>query len=90
MIYLWIFIAGYLLTLMAFFLIERAILKEDKAIVRINDVVKRMYPYGYIPIFNTFILIIMCLIWLLWEILEKCRVIYIFTWLWNKIKDIEI
>lgn len=90
MIYLWIFIAVYLLTLMVLFLIERDILKEDKAIVTINDVVKRMYPYGYIPIFNTLVLIIMCLIWLLWEILEKCRVIHIFIWLWNKIKDIEV
>ena len=87
MIYLIIGIAIYLLTIIVYFLIERYDQKQERKVVTIGSVVTKLAGFMFIPVFNSALLIgIACAILLI----EKCRIVSPFQWLWDKIKDIEI
>lgn len=87
MIFLWIFIAVYLLTIVLYFLIKRYDQKQAKEVVTIGSVVNELEGYMFVPVFNSAILIVFSVCYFLHE---KCRICVIFQWLWNKIKDIEV
>lgn len=87
MTYLIIGIVVYLLTIVAFLWVEASGLKEEQAVVTIEDVVKSCEYFYFIPVLNTIVFVCVFILYVIWE---KCKLGSLCSWIWNKIKDIKL
>lgn len=87
MTYLIIGIVVYLLTIVAYLYMEVRDLKEEQAVVTVEDVVKSCEFYYFIPVLNTIIIVSAFIGYIIWEI---CRLGSLCSWVWNKIKVIKL
>ena len=87
MTYLIIGIVVYLLTIVAYLWVEASGLKEEQAVVTIEDAIESCEFYYFIPVFNTVMFVSVFISYIIWE---KCRLGSLCSWIWNKIKDIKL
>lgn len=85
--YLIIGIVVYLLTIMAYLYVEIRGLKEEQAVVTVEDVVKDCEFLYFIPLLNTIIFVVVYILYIVWEV---CKLGSLCSWIWDKIKDIEL
>lgn len=80
-------IVVYILTLVFMFFLSLNDLREEKERVTVGDVLVDIPLVMYIPIINTMALIVIGMLFLMWEIFgirTLCKK------LWDKVKDIEL
>jgi hypothetical protein len=80
-------IVVYMLTLVFMFFLSLNDLREEKGKVTVGDVLVDIPLVMYIPIINTMALIVIGILFLIWEIFG---IRTLFKKLWDKIKDIEL
>lgn len=87
MTYLIIGIVVYLLTIVAYLYVEVRGLKEEQAVVTIEDVVKNCEGIYFVPVVNTIGFIVFGGMYVIWKV---CKFGKVCKWVWNKIKDIKL
>lgn len=87
MTYLIIGIVVYLLTIVAYLYVEVKALKEEQAVVTVEDVVKDWEVSYFIPVYNTIAFVVIGCMYVIWEV---CKFGKVCKWVWNKIKDIKL
>lgn len=80
-------IVVYLLTIVAYLYVEVRGLKEEQAVVTVEDVVKGCEFFYFIPVYNTIVFIVILGMYVIWEV---CKFGKVCKWVWNKIKDIKL
>ena len=80
-------IVAYILTLaFAWFLIRNEV-RNEKGKATVGDILTNTPGLLYIPIINTLSLIILCIVFLVWEVFGVGA---LFRKIWGKVKDIEM
>lgn len=77
----------YLATLVAIWIINLKELKDECSKVTIGDVVKEFEFWEFIPLYNTFVLLCVVIVYFVWE---KCRIGMLCKLVCDKIKNIEL
>jgi Na+(H+)/acetate symporter ActP len=80
-------IAGYILTLAFMWFLTMNDLREENGKVTVGDVLVDIPWIMYVPIINTITLIIVGMVFLVWEVFGVGA---LFRKIWNKVKDIEV
>lgn len=80
-------IVVYILTLVFMFFLSLNDLREEKGKVTAGDVLVDIPLVMYIPIINTMALIVIGMLFLIWEIFG---IRTLFKKFWDKVKDIEL
>lgn len=80
-------IVVYILTLVFMFFLSLNDLREEKGKVTVGDVLVDIPLVMYIPIINTMALIVIGMLFLIWEIFG---IRTLFNKIWDKVKDIEL
>lgn len=80
-------ISVYILTLACTWFLTLNDLREEKGEVTVGDILTDIPWIMYVPIINTITLIIVCMVYLIWDVFgvgTLCKK------LWDKVKDIKL
>ena len=76
-------IAIHIATIIAYWVICAITLKQEKKVVKIKDVAEEVEWHHYLPLWNTALLVVATILWIVWDVCKLSKV-------WDKIKEIEL